>query len=121
MGPDEFGAARLADAPSARKAARIAGLVLVATGVVDLLIAGDLDFYQGIHAASIVAIANMLTLPLIAYAVAVVGKIVSVPNAVEVETDGPRHGATSSTQPEPPDAAAESDNQIVEAIDELMR
>jgi hypothetical protein len=40
------GAARLADADRTRNAAIVAGLVLVLTGLVDLLLAGDFDFYR---------------------------------------------------------------------------
>ncbi len=65
-GPDGFGAARLADADRTRNAAIVAGLVLVLTGLVDPLLAGDFDFYGGTHSALIVAVANMLSLPLIA-------------------------------------------------------
>lgn len=64
-GADGFGAARLADANRTRNTAIVAGLVLLLTGLVDLL-AGDFDFYRGTLSALIVAVANMLSLPLIA-------------------------------------------------------
>ncbi|TIO07938.1 MAG: helix-turn-helix transcriptional regulator [Mesorhizobium sp.] len=120
-GPDGLGAARLADAAKAQKATLIAGLVLIGSGVVDLLIAGDFNFYQGTHAASIVAIANLLTLPLIAYAVAVVGKSVSPPEAMDAVQDSLTDRVTAFGRSEPSDLATANDTRIVETVDRLMR
>lgn len=120
-GPDGLGAARLADAAEAHKVTLIAGLVLIGSGVVDLLIAGDFDFYQGTHAASIVAIANLLTLPLIAYAVAVVGKSVSAPEAMDAVQDSLTDRVTASGRSEPSDLSTANDTRIVETIDRLLR
>lgn len=120
-GPDGLGAARLADAAKAHKATVVAGLILVSSGAVDLLIAGDFDFYQGAHAASIVAIANLLNLPLIAYAVAAVGNSVSASEANDAAQDRPTDRATASNGPEPSDAATANDTRIVETVDGLMR
>ncbi|CCV14108.1 AraC-type DNA-binding domain-containing protein [Mesorhizobium sp. STM 4661] len=120
-GPDGLGAARLADAAKAHKATVIAGLVLVSSGVVDLLIAGDFDFYQGAHAASIIAIANLLTLPLIAYAVAAVGNSVSASEANDAAQDRLTDRTMASNRPEPSDLATANDARIVETVDGLMR
>lgn len=120
-GLDRLAATRLSDAAKARKATLIAGLVLTSSGAVDLLIAGDFNFYKGAHAALIVGIANVVTLPLIAYAVAIVGKSVSAPEALEPVQDSPTDVATASIQLEPPDVSTPDDARIVEAIDTMMR
>lgn len=120
-GPDGLAATRLSDAAKAHKATLIAGLVLTSSGAVDLLIAGDFSFYKGIHAALIVGIANMVTLPLIAYAVAIVGKSVSAPEALECAQDSPTDGAMVSMRLEPPDVSTPDDARIVGAIDTMMR
>jgi AraC-like DNA-binding protein len=118
-GPDELAATRLADAPRAHRATVLAGLFLASSGAVDLLIAGDFDFYQGAHAASIVGIANMVMLPLIAYAVAVAGKSISAPAALD-PPDSSGDQATASMQSERPGVSTASDALIVETIDTLM-
>lgn len=120
-GLDRLAATRLSDAAKAHKATLLAGLVLTSSGAVDLLIAGDFNFYKGAHAALIVGIANVVTLPLIAYAVAIVGKSVSAPEALEAVQDSPTDVATASMQLEPPDVSTPDDARIVEAIDTMMR
>ncbi len=88
-------------------------------GVVDLLIAGDFDIYRGSHATAIVSVANMMTLPLVAYAIAVIDRSV------------PRTGRHSSFMPslEAPDGsfelpetsrATEDDSKTMEAIETIM-
>ncbi len=124
-GPDGLGAARLTDAANAHKATIIAGLILIGSAAIDLLIAGDFDFYQGAHIALIVGTANVLSLPLIAYTVAIVGRSVSIPEAVEQAPSSAAEQRTPSAQSATTDAPAEalaaSDTRIIEAIDTLMR
>ena len=72
-GEDIFGAARLVDAPAARNAAAFVGSTLILNGVVDAFLAGDFGFYRGAHSALIVAVGNMLVLPVIAYVMVKVG------------------------------------------------
>lgn len=115
-GVDGFGAARLADADRTRNAAIVAGVVLVLTGLVDLLLAGDFDFYRGTHSALIVAVANMLSLPLIAYAVAVVGE----GGAIEATDDSADEALRSASQPTS-QASGNDDARIVETVDRLLR
>nr|WP_298681962.1 AraC family transcriptional regulator [uncultured Dongia sp.] len=107
-GPDALGAARLSDVRNAHLAVKLAGLMLIGSAFVDLLVAIDFDVNQGIHAASIVAIANLLMLAIIAYLVAVIGR--SRP-ALDIDATAP----VQQVQ------IAPSDREIGAAIDRLMR
>lgn len=106
-GLDSFENARLTDAAGAQKAAMLAGWSLIFSGAVDLLITVDFLFYQGGHAAAIVGVANIAVLPVLAYAIAIIGQ--SVPAQDE-----------ASARPEivttPPD-----DGRIIDAIETIMR
>ena len=110
-GPDGFEAARLSDAPSAQKAALAAGALLVGSAVVDLLIAADFGLYRGTHAETIVTLGNLVVLPVLAYAVAVVGR--SMP-ADAIDDSAAAVGAK-------PDTSTEADARILETVDRLMR
>ncbi|RCS21496.1 AraC family transcriptional regulator [Phyllobacterium salinisoli] len=113
-GVDTFGAARLADAPTARNAAAIVGFALILTGIIDVLLAGDFGFYRGAHSALIVAIANMLMLPVIAYAIAMVGLSAAPADAMENAEEASIHSNSSE--------ASDADyTGTLEAIDRLMR
>ena len=118
-GPDALGAARLGDAAKANKAVVIAGFILIGLGLADLSIAIDFDFYQGAHAASIVAVASLVTLTLIAYAVALPagacrrGGSRREPDAAEEVAE-----AAPAQQTETPGVA---DIRIIEIFDRLMR
>lgn len=111
-GLDSFERARLTDAAGALRAARLAGWLLLFSGAVDLMIAVDFQFYQGSHAASIVGIANLMVLPVLAYAIAIIGR--SVPEAGE-----PGQAELAAV----PQAAAATpdDRRIIDAIDTVMR
>ena len=119
-GPDALGAARLRDAAKANKAIVIAGFILIGSGLADLSIAIDFDFYQGAHAASIVAVASLVTLTLIAYAVAIAGR--SVPGA---EARDAKPGAAEEVADVAPSQQTETpgatDIRIIEIFDRLMR
>ncbi len=73
-GPDSLGGARLSEAPQASRAAALAGALLLSSGFVDLAIALDFGFGDGSHVTRIVSVGNMLLLPLIAWAAAVMGR-----------------------------------------------
>jgi AraC-like DNA-binding protein len=73
QGPDAFPDVRLGEADRARQAARIAGYLLLALAGADLFVAADFGFERGIHAASIVAVANVLIIVFVALAIASVG------------------------------------------------
>lgn len=107
-GPDALGAARLSDAKNAHLAVKLAGLMLIGSAFVDLLVAVDFDVNRGIHAVSIVAIANLLLLAPLAYLVAMVGR--SRP-ALDMDA------AVPAQQVE----IAPSDRDIGTAVDKLMR
>jgi AraC-like DNA-binding protein len=119
-GPDALEGARLADAAKASKAVIVAGLILIGSGLIDLSVAIDFDFYRGAHAASIVAIANLVTLSLIAYAVAIAGR--SLPG-VDAHPSTPDAGAQTPTiEPPPqPESPGPGDVRILEIFDRLMR
>lgn len=70
--PDDLKAARLSDVETVRRMAAIAGLVLMASGLVDLLIGLDFDMFRGRHAALIVTYANMISLLFVAYGVVMI-------------------------------------------------
>lgn len=72
-GPDKLLSARLSEASTAYNAARFTGLALIFSGLVDTLIASDFGLYQGQHTPVIVAVANLLVLVPIAYAVVAIG------------------------------------------------
>lgn len=109
-GPDGFAATRLSDAPAAQKATVTAGGILILSAVVDLSIAIDFGLYSGDHAAAIVTIGNLILLPVLAYAVAVVGN--GVPQQEEVSETPPA---------EPTGAESEDDKRIVAAVDRVVR
>lgn len=77
-GTDHLDAVRFSDTDGTRKAIFAIGGLLLFSAVIDLIIAGDFNFYRGDHAAFIVTIANILVLPVVAYAIAVIGR--SVPD-----------------------------------------
>lgn len=104
-GPDRLTAARFGDTARAVRSMRLVGGLLIASGLTDLLIAVDFGFRAGRHAEAIVAVANLIGLPVIAWAVAVLGSR-PPPEAV----------------PAAPPAEAESDDrEVIAAVDALMR
>ncbi|CAN7204336.1 AraC family transcriptional regulator [Pararhizobium sp. LjRoot255] len=115
-GSDSFEGARLTDAAEARRAVLLVGWLLCCSGVIDLLVAVDFDFYQGSHAASIVGVANMLTLPLVAYAVTIIGR--SAPEAQPSSHSAKERQDDSSPEKLP---ETEGDSRIMEAIETIMR
>lgn len=117
-GLDSFERARLTDAAGAQNATRLAGWLLIFSGAVDLMIAADLYFYQGGHAVSIVGIANILVLPLLAYAIAIIGR--SIP---EAQTSGDDMRTAVDELPASPEnaTATPDDRRIIDAIEAAMR
>lgn len=124
-GPDHLESMRLSDAEGARKAVYTVGGALLSSGVVDLLIAVDFDLYQGSHAASVVAAANILALPVVAYAIAVIGR--SVPDNDNRDSHSScRIEAQASRDRDAPDeavfpSATEEDHRTFEMVDTVMR
>lgn len=109
-GPDGFEATRLSDVAGVQKATLAAGALLISSAVVDLLIAVDFDLYRGTHAETIVTLGNLFVLPILAYAVAVVGRSMPV--------DG--IGDTTATEAVKPEASAD-DRRVLDTVDRLMR
>ena len=105
-GADSFVTTRLSDVAGAQKATLAAGTLLLSSAFVDLLIAADFGFYQGAHAEGIVTAGNLFILPVLAYAVAIIGRSMPVEDAEEITR---------------PAASTEEDARIIEAVDRLMR
>lgn len=113
----DFGNVRLSDTEGARRATLAVGAMLLGSGVIDLLIAVDFYLYNGKHAAGVVAIANMLILPIVAYAVAVMGGAVPT----QTDPDGNQSEQTLSDAPQQSTAPTEDDRRIVTILDAAMQ
>ncbi len=135
-GPDALQTVRFSDAPQAYRATLLAGCALIVSAVVDLLIAGDFDFYQGVHAASIVAVTQLILMPVIVYGVVVIGSSMSQDEEetglefAETEdqelsphntSESPVPVDSDNSLPEEEPQATDDDHRIVDAIDQLMR
>lgn len=120
-GPDHFESVRLSDANGACRAVSTVGGLLLCSGLIDLLIVVDFASNQGSHATAIVAAGNVLILPVIAYAIAVIGR--SVPDndsrnpSGPTQAEDPRHFPGEAAFP----SATEEDAGIMEMVDTLMR
>lgn len=121
VGSDRLLSTRLSDVATARKATLVAGLILTGSGLVDLLIAGDFGFYQGVHVALIVGMANMVSLPVIAYAVASVGTSITLPDAWAGKEDSAPDNAADSIPSEPSRSSTADDARVVDVIDTILR
>lgn len=132
-GPDQLVDARLSDAPDARRAVFFAGIVLVGSGCVDLAVAVDFDLFGGRHAASIISIANLLILPVIAYAIMVIGH--SQPgydadekrhsssdlHAEEARTQASSPGDAAPPLTQDPDEQQAADSAILDQVNRAMQ
>lgn len=115
-GPDMLGAARFSNAAATHKAMMVAGLTLIGSGCVDLMVAIDFGFNRGTHAASIVAAANLITLIIASYLVAVAGRSRPV-----TEEDKATIETLPAIQQETGLKDDAADNDVVAAIDKLLR
>ncbi|ABC29773.1 AraC-type DNA-binding domain-containing protein [Hahella chejuensis KCTC 2396] len=138
-GPDALPVIRFSETLQALKATKIAGCTLIISAVSDVLIAGDFDFYQGAHAATIVAVVQLLLLPVIVYGVVTFGRSIPEGEGGAISPTGesapvmPENVADnlieSIPQPEmepvtSQEASSESgadDQQIIQHIDQIMR
>jgi AraC-like DNA-binding protein len=107
-GSDDFGTVRLGDVKGTQKAALAVGAAMIGSGIIDLLIGLDFRLQDGTHVVPLVAIANVIALPVAAYAAIVVGNGVAAPESVPDEGENP----VPST---------EDDARIVELVAGLMR
>ena len=110
-GPDSFEAARLSDVAGVEKASLAAGALLITSAVVDLIIAIDFDVYRGVHAEAIVTVGNLLVLPVLAYAVAVIGRSMPADATADI----------TATEAVSPEVSTEEDKRIVDTVDRLMQ
>lgn len=114
---------RLTDTEGVRKAVSTVGSLLLFSGIVDLIIAGDYDFYSGNHAAVIVAVANAVTLPIVAYAIAIIGS--SVPDNENREAEPYSNPQNNSQATHSPPASeipsiTEQDRKIMDMVNDAM-
>lgn len=105
-GADSFVTTRLSDVAGAQKATLSAGALLLSSAFVDLLIAADFGFYRGAHAEAIVTAGNLFILPVLAYAVAVIGRSMPAEDGAEIAR---------------PVVSTEEDARVIEAVDRLMQ
>ncbi|WP_374336607.1 helix-turn-helix domain-containing protein [Leeia sp.] len=105
---------RLSDGNKAHKAALVGGAALVCTGSIDVLVALDFQLQKGAHAVWIVAAADMVMIPLLAIAVALVGN--------SVASAHPGAPATSSLQCSTPPASAATleDSTVLERVNRVL-
>lgn len=109
-----FGAARLTDAPTARNAVCLVGVSLILIGIIDILLAGDFGLYKGAHSPLIVATANRVMLPVIAYAIATVGLSAAPTDVMESVEEA----SIRSLFPKLPNT---NDIDTLSTIDQMMR
>lgn len=114
-GWNRLGAVRLTDAARVHASLYLSGGVLIGAGICDSIVAADFDLYGGVHAAKIVAVCELIILPLLAYAVASVGSGVA-PEIVEEAAP-----VLESSGVEEPGAPAPDDQRIFAIFDALMR
>jgi AraC-like DNA-binding protein len=80
-----LGAVRIGDEIGAYRATLTVGGVLVGSGLIDLVIAADFSFERGKHAATIVAIENVIALALAGFAAAVAARTRPAPDMAREE------------------------------------
>jgi AraC-like DNA-binding protein len=124
-GSDQFETMRLTDADGTRRAVSTVGGLVLFSGSVDLLIAWDFYAHRGSEAVAIVAIANALALPVVAWAIAAIGR--SVPDSEKPEPaeapTGREPGDKTSDDALPPPGAAPAtplDRRIMDMVDAAM-
>ncbi len=115
-GPDGLLRARLTDAATANRATFLAGSALCASAASDVLIAGDFGFYRGAHAATLVAVGNIMITPVIAWAVVAVGEASGSEATAESGDDAPEAEHAIDLQ-----ESAADDEAVIAAVDRLMR
>ena len=111
-GADRLVNVRFSDAPSANRAALGSGAMLIVSGAVDLLIAGDFFLNHGTDVRPIIAVASLITLSLLACAVTFVGQTLPVSDDLP---DPPPVRLAKTAGP------TASDTDIVTTIDRLIR
>lgn len=116
-GPDRLVAVRLSDSVSANRAALVSGLILIASGAVDLLVAGEFLLNHGAYVGPIIAVTNVVSLALLAWVVAFLGQALP-PSADADEPSDPDRAARGLAEAAGPTAG---DKDIVVAIDRLIR
>jgi AraC-like DNA-binding protein len=111
-------AVRFGDEAAAHRALLIVGGMLIGSGLIDLVVAADFSFGLGAHAATIVAVGNVLSLAIIGYAAAVAEQArPSTDLSPEAPPDAPETGPSREVRPP---ETRESDAAILAAIDGLL-
>lgn len=112
-GPDALGSTRLDEAGRAANAMTLVGLLLVATGLHDLLVSLDFSLFGGAHAPALIAAASLVAVALAAVAIAMVGR--SVP-ADDGQPAGPEATPDTGT-----DRDGADDQRVLDHVTELMK
>jgi AraC-like DNA-binding protein len=107
-GPDALGHARFDSTISAYRALQFAAAGLAASAAIDGLVALDLEWTRGTHAAALVAVANLIGLVVLCFAAAV------------AERSQPTVEPAGMPENLPP-ADSEEDRAVMARIDDLMR
>jgi AraC-like DNA-binding protein len=117
LGSDGLVRARLGEVAQTHGAMILAGISLVLAGLIDAAIALDLVATGGGYVATIVTVANLVTLLLTAYCVAVAGNShVPAQDRSEPEAGGALSAVNDGDQPN-----EAGDRDVIEIIDRLMR
>ncbi|MFI3309208.1 helix-turn-helix domain-containing protein [Ewingella allii] len=109
---DNLPAVRLSDARLARRTLLLTGVLLCLSGLSDALIAADFTLFSGQHAALLVAICNLLVLPLLVLSAALGQQSVPAPQVEPTD---------AAPMAEKAVAASDDDRVIVEQIRALIR
>ncbi|MDH6266911.1 AraC-like DNA-binding protein [Rhizobium sp. SG_E_25_P2] len=123
-GPDDLENMRLTDADGVRRSMFTVAGLMIFSGVIDLMIFADFSFNRGTHVTSIVATANLAALPIICYAIAIIGR--SVPES-ESEADVlpafvRSHDPETTTNANPADSNATAEDFVVmDTLDAAMK
>lgn len=115
-GPDALGLARLEGVVPAYRALQLAAAALVASAIIDAIVALDFEWTRGEHAATLIAISNLLGLLLLSLAATVAGRTQAPAEPTEPAAVLPRAGAEGDG-----DVVEKADGEAVEKIDDLMR
>jgi hypothetical protein len=115
---ESLSAVRIGDEIAAYRATLTVGAVLVGSGLFDLVIAADFSFERGKHAATIVAIENVIVLALAGIAAAVAAKTRPAPDIAREERTNvlePRLSIGQSAETE------RCDVSVLAAVEAAMR
>ncbi len=109
-GPDAFKQAQLHHSPSAARAAKGAGALLILNTLVDISIIVDFQLYQGAHILSILSVISLVILVLLAL-------VAATGTAAATEEENEEERAPTA----PTNEATESHQEIATQVDQLLK